>query len=385
MAERWLVSSGDIEVAARWDGGTLPANGDDLYANGFTGTITASRTALSWRTTAGTTAVVGGGFACSVAGTTIVGNIIAGTTIPLVLTNTTGTITLNGNVTASTTNAIATVTKSGAGSLTHVGNATGGSGGTNCIGVQITAGNFSGTGNYTSGSSLNSWGLHLVAANTSHTIVGNAIGGASTSSAGVLIGASNITLAITGGCTGGTCFGLQIASAGASVTISGDVTGGSGAGGAGVLLSVTGTVTIAGNAIGGTSSTITATCFGAYNSSTGTLTVSGYAIGAPSSGVAAGVFGSLGGTTTVGSRRVSATGVVGTAGKVFVANLSTATVQVMNSSLATATLYPTDFSGLLPAAGDVRSGTVYNLGNSTGTLVISTSRPSNPFISGVTT
>lgn len=377
MAERYLVSSGDIEVAARWNGSTLPAVGDDLYANGFTGTISASRTALSWRTTAGTIAVAGGGFTCNVAGTAIGGNIIAGTTIPLALSNATGTITLTGNVTASTTNAVATVTKSGAGSLAHVGNSTGGSGGTNSIAIQVAAGIFSGTGTYTSGSSLNSWGLQLVAANTTNTIVGDAIGGSSTSAAGVLVGTTNITLAITGNCTGSTCFGLQVTGAGSIVTISGDVTGGAGVSAPGVIMSVAGTVTVGGNAIGGTSATITATCFGAYNTGSGTLTVNGYAIGAPSGGVAAGVFGSIGGTTRVGSVRSSTTGVSGIAGKVFLSNLTTGTLQGVNSALTVKTFYPTDFSGLLPAVGDVRSGTVYNLTNSTGTLV--SGRPSLPF------
>jgi hypothetical protein len=59
---------------------------------------------------------------------------------------------------------------------------------------------------------------------------------------------------------------------------------------------------------------------------------------------------------------------MGAAGKVFLASLTTGTVQVVNSALTLKTLYPTDFSGLLPDPSDVGVGTVYNLGTTTGTL-----------------
>jgi hypothetical protein len=45
-------------------------------------------------------------------------------------------------------------------------------------------------------------------------------------------------------------------------------------------------------------------------------------------------------------------------------------VQAADGSATIATYYPTGFSGLLPAVGDVRFGTAYNLTNSTGTLVL---------------
>ena len=378
MAERYLVSTGDIEVAARWDGGTLPSSGDDLYANGFTGTITASRTALSWRTTAGTTAVAGGGFTCSTAGVSIGGNVIAGTTQVLGITNATGTVTLTGDVTGSTTNNVNVVNKSsGAGSFNHVGNATSGSpAGTNSA-VLIQSGAFSGTGNYTGGSGAsNSFGIQI-SSTSSHTIVGNILGGSGSNAIGCIYTAASGSLAITGNCTGGASgVGLSVSGAASTTTVSGDATGGSGASARGVDLSSAGSVTIGGNAIGGTNSAVTATCYGAYNSSSGAITVTGYAIGAPSGGVAAGVFGSIGGTTRVGSVRTSTTGVSGIAGKVFLSNLTTGTLQGANSALTVKTFYPTDYSGLLPAVGDVRNGTTYNLGNSTGTL--SSGRPSHP-------
>ena len=378
MAERYLVSTGDIEVAARWDGGTLPSSGDDLYANGFTGTITASRTALSWRTTAGTTAVAGGGFTCSTAGVSIGGNVICGTTQVIGVTHTSGTVTLSGNVNGSATNGVSAVLKTGiGGSLTVVGNVTGG-GVLNASAISFQqTGSFGGTGNYTGGSGSSCSALIINGnATGSHSVVGEVTGGSGTNAHGLLSQGGRGTVAITGSVAGGAGgFGVST-TGGATVTISGDATGGSGAATTGITNSSTGTVTISGNAIGGTGVTITATCFGAYNSGAGSIIVSGYAIGAPSGGVAAGVFGSIGGTTRVGSVRTSTTGVSGIAGKVFLSNLTTGTLQGANSALTVKTFYPTDYSGLLPAVGDVRNGTTYNLGNSTGTL--SSGRPSHP-------
>jgi hypothetical protein len=65
MAERWAVATGVWSSTATWNGGTLPASGDDVYANGFTVTIDQTVTANSLRIIAGTTAVQGGAFTCS--------------------------------------------------------------------------------------------------------------------------------------------------------------------------------------------------------------------------------------------------------------------------------------------------------------------------------
>ncbi len=75
MAERWIVSSANTSLAGTWNGGTLPAPGDDCYANGFSPTINANLQVASIRTTAGTTAVAGGGWSIS-SGVTLTANVI---------------------------------------------------------------------------------------------------------------------------------------------------------------------------------------------------------------------------------------------------------------------------------------------------------------------
>lgn len=80
--ERYAVASGNWSNPATWDGGvSLPAAGDDVYANGFTVTIDQSVTVNSLRTTAGSIAVAGGGFASNVTNKTInvTSDITAGT------------------------------------------------------------------------------------------------------------------------------------------------------------------------------------------------------------------------------------------------------------------------------------------------------------------
>lgn len=65
MVQRWAVANGNWSNTATWDGGTLPASGDDVYANNFTVTIDQNVVANSLKVIAGTTAVIGGQFQCS--------------------------------------------------------------------------------------------------------------------------------------------------------------------------------------------------------------------------------------------------------------------------------------------------------------------------------
>ncbi len=53
MALRYLIGTGDVSDPTKWDGGvSVPGSGDDCYANGFTGTISADFTVNSLNTTA---------------------------------------------------------------------------------------------------------------------------------------------------------------------------------------------------------------------------------------------------------------------------------------------------------------------------------------------
>jgi hypothetical protein len=63
MAIRYAVANGNWSNTATWDGGTLPAVDDDVFANNFTVTIDGTFTVLTIRNTANTTpAITAGGF-----------------------------------------------------------------------------------------------------------------------------------------------------------------------------------------------------------------------------------------------------------------------------------------------------------------------------------
>jgi hypothetical protein len=70
MAEKYYTgANGNWSTAASWDGSVKPGAGDDAYANGKTIAIDEDITVLSLRTTAGATAVAGGGFTVATART----------------------------------------------------------------------------------------------------------------------------------------------------------------------------------------------------------------------------------------------------------------------------------------------------------------------------
>jgi hypothetical protein len=63
MAIRYAVANGNWSNTATWDGGTLPAVNDDVFANNFTVTIDGTFTVLTIRNMANTTpAITAGGF-----------------------------------------------------------------------------------------------------------------------------------------------------------------------------------------------------------------------------------------------------------------------------------------------------------------------------------
>jgi hypothetical protein len=64
MAIRFAVANGNWSNPATWNGGTLPASDDDVFANGFTVTINGTFTVLTIRNTANTLPLIiaGGGF-----------------------------------------------------------------------------------------------------------------------------------------------------------------------------------------------------------------------------------------------------------------------------------------------------------------------------------
>lgn len=125
MAVKYPAANGNWSTAANWNGGTLPATGDTVCANGKTIAIDmdlAAYTFVSLTTVATAPAAAGGGFTCSTTGYTINAAIISGNAVCLTIS---GNITLaiNGNITPlGLANGLnSTIT----GTLTVVGNITG--------------------------------------------------------------------------------------------------------------------------------------------------------------------------------------------------------------------------------------------------------------------
>ncbi len=104
MAERYAVTTG-LWTAATFNGGTLPAVDDTVYANGYTVTLDQDITVAALSTRVGAIAVAGGEFIASTAGRTLRCNLYSGTTNCLTVTATTGTTSIYGKAYGSDTTA----------------------------------------------------------------------------------------------------------------------------------------------------------------------------------------------------------------------------------------------------------------------------------------
>lgn len=196
MALRYAVATGNWSAPATWDGGTLPAPGDVVRANGFTVTVNADVTGIELRNDASSPAVAGGLFLIS--GTRVIGaNVFA---------------------------AIANCVSIGSGAnVAWAGNSTAGSAsGAHGISMGNSAGTLVFSGNVTGGTFNNTIGLLVF--NTSHTVTfsGNATGGTTSGAHGLQINSGNVTVSsgavFTGGSSNGT-FGVHVT--GGTLTCSG--------------------------------------------------------------------------------------------------------------------------------------------------------------------
>lgn len=120
MALRRAVANGNWSNTATWDGGTLPTSADDVHSNNFTVTVDQDITVLSLSNRAASPAVAGGGFVVSAGGRTITaGNIYGNTSACVTVSATSGTVTINANVTAGQSNGYG-ILKSGNGSTLNI-------------------------------------------------------------------------------------------------------------------------------------------------------------------------------------------------------------------------------------------------------------------------
>lgn len=320
MAIRYAVTNGDWSNTATWDGGTLPAAGDDVRSNGFTVTVDGNYTCLtlSNKSESSPVVVAGGSFTLN-----------AG----VMLTATDGVI--GGN--ATTTNAV-NASYSSPGVSTIVGNCTGTAG--RAV-VMTGSGTLNIVGNIQNGG-ITSW----VGASSSSgilNITGNIIGTGQVALSLTGSAACNIT----GNCSLNGASSIDAITHNSTKTLSivGNITGQEGLGAANTVYSA-GTVEIRGTVTAGIHPAVE----GAPNS-TNMFYFSGPLIA-----------GSNGASPIMCARWAWIESPSGTYMEVRTSNL-----------LSTRNLYTADYTSALhmPDTGDVRSGVVYGPSDElTGTCAV---------------
>ncbi len=355
MANRFARKTGNWNASDVWSdtpSGTagaefIPGTGDVAMANSYTVTINVDATCTEVRTDTTGGATTGGGFALAsgvtltancYAGTTacvtfsanapavgyIVGNAIGGSaadsngarntgtgTLTItgnagpggtyssgthgnILNNSSGTLSLTGEIWSSVVNAFHGVINSSTGTInavgnayttavngygaynfssgtfTLLGNAYGGKGSPSYAAYNNGAGPFSITGNIYS--LLASEGARNAGTGT-FTVTGNLVAGASTCFTNSVNGTVNINGDVHGGWASN-AMGIQLNGTSSTLTVTGNAFGGSGTSTYGVYNTSTNTVVITGNASGGTGSL----SYGVHSSGNGALTVKGFAI-----------------------------------------------------------------------------------------------------------
>lgn len=326
-------------------------SGDVLLSNSFTVTINVnlnlgSTGEIRNDTTGGATS--GGGFTMSTTGVTLTANLFAGATAPLVTTSGSAVVTIVGNINAGSGATANGVNHNSNGLLTVIGAVTGGSVG-GYFGIAAGSGPVNITGNVTGGLGPNAHGLYMNSNGTTYNITGNVMAGAGNFAGGVGIGSVS-TLNIIGTLSGSsTSTGIR--------TIVVSV----------ITLNVVGTCVGSGNvgmpAIG--------------NGSTITIT---RAKGGPLVGSTVGVNASASDTVTVDEIEYGDLGASPTSGPIRFANKTSNVAVMYRFGTTKKTLVDSASTSLLPSASNVRSGTIYNAGQSTGTCSIP---PANSVASGV--
>ena len=369
MALILSTATGNFNSGATWVGGVVPGVGDEARAeNGHTITITAN-------VTCDEVSNAGTGIFTLNSGVTLTANVTAKSTtgnrnVVQFTAASPATGTIVGNVlSGGTTTNTGAVNNTSSGSLTITGNVTGGTVSTARAVRNSSNGTVTITGNVTAGSGSTATGITNLSSGTV-TITGNCIGGSASDAIAALNGSTG-TVNITGNCTGGSAGGAQGASNASTgtVNITGNCTGGSNATAEGARNLSTGTIIITGNAIGGTAAG------GTNNQSSGTIRcikAIGNNFGNGSVGLSAafGVFSAQNSLTEVEEIEYGDLGMSPTSGPVSMKNLTTNKAIVYRPSLAKKTLVDSSTAGDYPADSDVRSGTVFNFGNNTGTMAV---------------
>jgi hypothetical protein len=415
MANIKAQANGNWSATATWAGGVVPVAGDAVWANNFTITLNQDISVASLNTTAAVGILFNGGTMTANAGGVfnagaLVANITAtditaGSSNVIVIQNTNLalTITSSGSINgSSTTNGVVGIIYGGSGTCTISANIinSGTSAGTSGAGISVS-GSAVGSNLTITGSviSRNTSALSIAGAGTT-TFTGTlgiasgattgplaiSSSGTTTINADIIVPSalanamatinSNVgTINLVGTITANTSVSSANAvqhNGTATINITGNCTGGA-VSSAGVNNSGTGTINIYGICTGGSNGG-----FGAFNNSTGTLSVTrarGNGFGLGSVGIVSAAGLSSINQASINIVRELEFGALGMSpiGSVPVRLLpSTSNVAIFYTSTGgTKTLSdPAAVAGTYPATSDVRSGTTYANGNSTGTLAV---------------
>lgn len=185
MTIRYAVASGNWSSTATWNGGTLPAPGDDVYANGFTVSINQSIDVKSLKRLANSspTIAAGGTFNVTASATLTVTDGIKGddhatnSTALINITTASVTVTINGNLLGGSTGSNRRAVTCGVNAtITINGNVTGGGSSSN-VALNLSGGVQTVTINGTVTGGDTSHAVSVGTASTLITVVGAVVGG----------------------------------------------------------------------------------------------------------------------------------------------------------------------------------------------------------------
>jgi hypothetical protein len=380
MANRYAVANGDWSNTATWDGGTLPTSSDDVYTNNFNVNVNQNIDVISLRNTAATGITAGGTFTFNTGGVTanisdtIVMPNLAGVTSFILITASSGLVTLN--MPNAIVNGLTTISST---IINYSGNCN----------LTITCISFiGGSIGFTSGFT----NIFMLTKSSTGVLIfnGNLVGRNSNINSGVVMSlTSSSTNIINGNITGG--FSTNIASytvvlSNGNLTVTGNVNGGLGGAGLGINSSSNGIINITGNLTGGAASAIQSTA--------GTLNVTGIIEGGTANGVVGAVIGGTATLNHIGVAQASAfgsaivcntptTSVVTCTGPFlrngFIPAIASQTLRInalsnpyfeFRKSDNTDVTYVDEDTLNFPIELDVREGTSYASGLYTGTLAV---------------
>ena len=277
--------------------------------------------------------------------------------------------TINGNCQGGLSSGVSNNTS---GTITLTGDITGGTG-SSIHGLNINNGLVISNGTITGGVGSTCYGVNVGnSGRITHT--GNVFGGPGPGAGSIGIvcnSASSLGTTINGNVTGvfSNCLGVANINIGA-FTVNGNATGGASSGSIGARNDSTGTITINGSAIAGS------TASGASNLSTGTLIVTkavgnGYGVGSTGIALAWGVVSNVANSVTrVKQIELGSLGAFPITGAVTFIDDTSNSITMPLSTSGTKTLVDPNSTGLMPSASNVRLGTTYASGNSTGTMAV---------------